>query len=72
LTRVDFNSRSHAGSVTDLQLYGAFMVAMALVQVEMAVHTAKPVKLLDVLLMPDTHAHTDCTGQREKRNASCL
>lgn len=48
------------------------MVATKSVQMEMAVHTAKPVKLLDALLMPDPHAHSDCIGQREKRNVSFL
>lgn len=48
------------------------MVAMKSVQMEVAVHAAKPVKLLDVLLTPDPHAHTDCIGQREKRNVSFL
>lgn len=46
------------------------MVAMKSVQMEMAVHTAKSVNWLDVLLMPDNHAHTDHIGQKEVRNVS--
>lgn len=37
---------------------------------EVAVHIAKQVKLLDVFLMPNPHACSDCIKQREKRNGS--